>query len=179
MHLISECHVYPSYPSFSQFVIHFVCHCWYYEWCFLSLGSFHTSFGQWLLMRGQYLKWVNGQYCYQSPTGETRGMGNFLTVCQSVSLSVRRSVHSVFTNFSRYWLATWYTTLYWHNTDQFRLWARLTYFYMSYYPLLIFCFPDFLSRLLWFWVIDLYMNLSSHNTDHIWLLLRLTYPRES
>ena len=67
-----------------------------------------------------------------------------LSVCPSVH-SV--SVHSVFRNFLsrplRYWLEIWYMDLSWHNTDQVWLCLRLTYFYMSYCPLLKFRFPDF------------------------------------
>ena len=42
-----------------------------------------------------------------------------------------------------YWPEIWYMNLSWHNTDQVRLLSRLTYFYMSYCPLLKFRFPDF------------------------------------
>ena len=72
-----------------------------------------------------------------------------LSVCPSVSLSVRPSVRhtSVFWTFLcrllRYWLEIWYMNLSWHNTDQDRVLSRLTYFYRSYCPLLKFSFPDF------------------------------------
>ena len=80
-------------------------------------------------------------------TGE--GTLDYLAVCQSVCLSVcpsvRQSVHSVSVHSVfrtvlsrplRYWLEIWYMDLSWHNTDQVRLWLRLTYFYMTYCPLL-------------------------------------------
>ena len=44
---------------------------------------------------------------------------------------------------STYWVEISYMNLSWHNTGQVRLWSRLTYFYMSYCPLLKFRFPDF------------------------------------
>ena len=74
------------------------------------------------------------------------------SVCPSVRPSVSQSVHSVsvhsvFRTFLgrpfRYWLEIWYMDLSWHNTDQVWLWLRLTYFYLSYCPLLKFRLPDF------------------------------------
>ena len=72
-----------------------------------------------------------------------------LSVSQSVSPSVRLSVRhtSVFRTFLccllRYWLEIYHMNLSWHNTDQVRVWLRLTQFYRSYCPLLKFSFPDF------------------------------------
>ena len=63
------------------------------------------------------------------------------------------SVHSVFRTFFirplRYWFDIWYMNLSWHNMDQVWLWSRLTYFYMSYCPLLKFRFPDFFTVIFW------------------------------
>ena len=42
-----------------------------------------------------------------------------------------------------YWPEICNMNLSWHDTDQVRLLSRLTYFYMSYCPLLKFLFPDF------------------------------------
>ena len=62
-----------------------------------------------------------------------------------------------------------------HNTGQVRLWLCLTYFNMSYCPLLKFRFRTFLCHLSTYWVEISYMNLSWHNTVQVRLWLRLTY----
>ena len=46
-------------------------------------------------------------------------------------------------HFSTYWVEISYINLSSHNTGQVRLWLRLTYYNMSYCPLLKFRFPDF------------------------------------
>ena len=63
----------------------------------------------------------------------------------------------------RHWLEIWYMNLSWHNTDQFWVSSRLTYFYRSSCPLLKFCFPDF--SLLSFEILTWNFNLSWHNTS--------------
>ena len=62
-----------------------------------------------------------------------------------------------------------------HNTGQVPLWSRLTYFYLSYCPLLNFVFRTFLCHLSTYWLEISYMDLSWHNTVYsCWLGLRAT-----
>ena len=95
-----------------------------------------TIFGNWVLL-------------IESPTCETGGTLGFLAVCLSVCLSVSLSVSPLgIPNFSQssFEILTWnlvYTTLSWHDTDQFRLLSWLTFFYLSCCPFQKFGFLDF------------------------------------
>ena len=55
----------------------------------------------------------------------------------------------------------------WHDTNQVRLLSRLTYFYMSYCPLLKFCFRTFLCHLSTYLLEISDMNLSWRNTGQV------------
>ena len=67
-----------------------------------------------------------------------------------------------------YWPKIWNMNLSWHDTDQVRLLSRLTYFYMSYCPLLKFRFSGlFLCHLSTYLLEISYMNLSWRNTGQV------------
>ena len=89
--------------------------------------------------------------------------------------------NSVFRTFlfhlSTYWVEISYMNLSWRNTGQVRLWSHLTYFYMSYCPLLKFRFPVFsLSSFdILTWNSIWGMNLYSHNTGNFSLLYPFIY----
>ena len=84
------------------------------------------------------------------PPVKQEGTIGLHSVRQSVSGSVSLPVTLVFRTFLRYTFTyldeSWYTASIWRVTDQVQLLSRLTFFFMSYCPLLTICFPDF-SRL--------------------------------
>ena len=72
---------------------------------------------------------------------------DFGHVCSTFTWVIALCKNFVFRTFLchplTYWVEISYMNLSSHNTGQVRLWLCLTYFYMSYCPLLKFCFPDF------------------------------------
>ena len=99
---------------------------------FLFFSQSHFEIGTWNLVYEFLFDMIQIKFdfCHVWPS-----ITRFIAVCKNF----------VFQTFLScllwYWLEIWYMNLSWHNTDQVLL--RLTYFYMSYFPLLKFRFPDF------------------------------------
>ena len=67
----------------------------------------------------------------------------WFTLTWVIALCLNFVIQTFLCHLSTYWVEISYMNLSWHNTGQVRLGSCLTYFYMSYCPLLKFRFPDF------------------------------------